>query len=528
MFTFDSRRLRSELALPEHTIKNSSLGQFRKQLSQSNQKIIVGTYQNGSKSSRRRLKFAAQSHPLQQRNRMGHRSLLSIKNSISVGHTGNNEGFQAFSTSRNCGEGNDAAYGPCFASSFSNLEVSQQTTLSNPAFPGIPFAVRISKLDAYNQLIATDSSSIVQTQSSSNCTISGNSVATLKGGQVVISVSVKPIFVVSPGMHAVESIPYIFIKGIDSQADSLSTMISITFPIEMSRAICPSGYVLVFEQSQSRSGPSAADVLGICSECRAGTYSVDPLVGINPQLPSCFNCPSRGICKGGSSVEISLGTWKIIGGIYRLVGCPAGHQLVNSINGIFSHDIQNCLACASNFYIADSNNSNFSCQRCPTGGVCDGSTLMSAVQGAVWTISPDKGVYVLLSCPSGYEILTATQESQQCLLCPASYYCPGGTTRKNSCPGETFAPPGSNSSSACFLASLVAVSVLLPITRDDFAAEENVFRAALAAAAGVAAEYVVITGVSSGRRRSTSSSIQVMSAMDSLSLALCFGVADMP
>ena len=419
--------------------------------------------------------------------------------------------FPAFPTNNNCGIENGAAYGPCFASSYTRLEVSQGPTASDPAYPGISFTLTVRKLDSYNQQIGTDSSSVIQAQCAANCSISGNAVATLRGGQAGISVTIRPSFVVSRSsrIQVLGCLPFIYLKGIDSQDDRLSTMVSNMFPLLMSTAVCPPGYILLLDRSQSGGEPGASTAAGSCSQCQPGTYSVDPLVGINPQVPSCFNCPASGSCKGGSAVQFSLGTWKVIDGIYRLVGCPVGNQLVNSINGIFAHDIQNCLRCASDSYVVDSNNSNYTCQKCPIGAKCDGSALTSAVQGAVWAIDLVQGVYVLMSCPSGYEILAPSQEGQQCSLCPASSYCLGGASRRNSCPGDTFAPPGSNSSGACFAASLVSVSLLLPLTSDEFAASAKAFQDAVAAAAEVAAEYVVISGVSSGHRRSISTEIQV-------------------
>jgi hypothetical protein len=326
----------------------------------------------------------------------------------------------------------------------------------------------------------------------------------------VISVFVKPLFSLisesSSGVQVLESQPYIYMKGIDTQANSLSTMVSEISPVMMSSDVCPLGYILVLDQSLSVSNQSA--VLGGCSQCQPGTYSVHPLAGLNALRPTCFNCPTGGSCKGGFRVEFLLGIWKIMGGMYRLVSCPAGNQLVNSVNGVFSHDIQSCLACALNTYILESNNSNMKCQVCPVGAVCNGSDLAGLIKGSVWVKNMDAGLYTLQSCPGGYEIQASTQEGQECQFCPSSYYCPGGSNPKRLCPGNAFSTPGANSSAACFSAVMVAVSVTLPLMRNEFAAEVAHFQSALAAAAGVASDYVVITGVSSTRRRSTGASIQ--------------------
>mmetsp|Transcript_17658 Transcript_17658/g.37268 ORF Transcript_17658/g.37268 Transcript_17658/m.37268 type:complete len:111 (-) Transcript_17658:796-1128(-) len=67
--------------------------------------------------------------------------------------------------------------------------------------------------------------------------------------------------------------------------------------------------------------------------------------------------------------------------MYKQVDCPRGHQLINSIGGVFFHDIQQCSACETNQYILSSNSSKYSCQACPTGAVCNGSALQGPVQG---------------------------------------------------------------------------------------------------------------------------------------------------
>jgi hypothetical protein len=77
-----------------------------------------------------------------------------------------------------------------------------------------------------------------------------------------------------------------------------------------------------------------------------------------------------------------------------------GHQFVNSTDGIhFSHAAQKCAPCAKIQYILNSNDPKFSCQNCPIGAVCDGSTLKGLVEGSVWEGNLEAGVYILKSCP---------------------------------------------------------------------------------------------------------------------------------
>ena len=71
--------------------------------------------------------------------------------------------------------------------------------------------------------------------------------------------------------------------------------------------------------------------------------------------------------QNGSFVpKVEQSVWEVSQGIYRLVSCPAGHQLVNSTGeGIFSQENQFCKACSLGQYIIDPNRDI--CQGCPKG-----------------------------------------------------------------------------------------------------------------------------------------------------------------
>jgi len=99
--------------------------------------------------------------------------------------------------------------------------------------------------------------------------------------------------------------------------------------------VCPPGYILALESADS-SGARR----GSCTRCGISQYSVSPLAGPTSGSPSCFNCPPSAECKGGDEITFSRGRWVIANGMYMLVGCPRGYQLVNSIGGVFSHDVQ--------------------------------------------------------------------------------------------------------------------------------------------------------------------------------------------
>ena len=72
----------------------------------------------------------------------------------------------------------------------------------------------------------------------------------------------------------------------------------------------------------------------------------------------------------GSFIPLVAGSsWEVSHGIYKLVGCPAGHQLINSSDGsskgIFSQESQFCKPCMPGQYIIDPKNGI--CQDCPDG-----------------------------------------------------------------------------------------------------------------------------------------------------------------
>jgi hypothetical protein len=201
------------------------------------------------------------------------------------------------------------------------------------------------------------------------------------------------------------------------------------------------------------------------------------------------------------------GTWLVSSGIYLLVGCPRGHALISSRDGVtFSQEAQHCSACGSNQYIVNTNSSLFSCQQCPAGAACDGSDLKASVQGSVWMISNLTGQYVLTSCPPGYELFNSaggvfSHAVQQCNICPAKFYCPGAASSRLPCPEGGFSPSGSTVIGACADVVLVEASISLPLSVTDFdSSRQRGFVTALALTCEVAVDHVSITSIQPSRR----------------------------
>ena len=414
-----------------------------------------------------------------------------------------------------CGVDNRAGYGDCIASAYSQLEVIRGFSV---VYAGLSFMVTVLKKDAYNQTISTDSSSVLETvavlgeslYSDDSVTLSGGYIANLKAGKATFSMQLKPTFTyldAATGTAVLKTHPTIVFVGNDEQTGQAMISTFVPVPIQSNLSVCPEGSILVLDQPSPGSQTSARP--GACSRCGPGTYSVDPLKGTSTSGPSCLDCLSSAKCLGGHDVNFTIGTWTVSGGMYRLEACPPGHQLINSIDGVFSHDVQTCQACPASDYILSTTLSNISCEHCPVGAVCDGNSLQSLVDGAEWVADLTMGVYLLVSCPPGYEMQTVTLDGQQCLVCPSGFFCVGSAEAASACPQGTYAPPGANASAACSAVVFVILVVTLPLTSVEFSGDQQAaFQEAVAAAAGVKPGYVSLS-VSSTSRRAAGASIQV-------------------
>mmetsp|Transcript_36833 Transcript_36833/g.97898 ORF Transcript_36833/g.97898 Transcript_36833/m.97898 type:complete len:701 (+) Transcript_36833:1172-3274(+) len=369
------------------------------------------------------------------------------------------------------------------------------------------FQLTVFKKDFYNQTIKTDSGSTAQALVLSLGddgfrlgVVTGDLVGVLAEGTVSLSIALKPAYDLvdtQRGVTDLQRMLVFFIYGTEiGTGGDLTSQIEVpTFATGFD--VCPRGYIFSLDGANGQIGRT-----GSCSLCAAKLYSVSPLAGTSFGNPSCLNCPPSAVCEGGSDIEFSRGRWEIINGIYVLVGCPAGYQLVNTISGLFSHDAQDCSKCSATQYIVDSNNSAYTCQNCPLGARCDGSTLTSLVPDAVWVADNATGRYLLKTCPPGYERQVTTLDSQQCVRCLPSYFCTGGIASKEICPTDTFAPLGSTTASACKSAVLVELVVGLPMPKDQFGDNETEdFLEAVATVAKVDQAYVYVVQVSASNRR---------------------------
>ena len=123
-----------------------------------------------------------------------------------------------------------------------------------------------------------------------------------------------------------------------------------------------------------------------------------------------------------------VGTWvqDDTSSLFKLVGCPAGHELVGSEGGDdVLEELQECKKCSSSQYVINPN--NHKCKTCPKGLACRGTAEYTPrVIGSTWVVD-DGGVLKLQTCPAGY-LKVAPEDlkysaDQECVVCDAGKEC---------------------------------------------------------------------------------------------------------
>ena len=273
-----------------------------------------------------------------------------------------------------CGVNNSALYGPCIASDFWSLQVSAL----GPVYSGVPFNFTVEKKDAYGSTILSDSSSLLQAipllanteETDARTSILGSAVGKMINGVASFLFAVKATFTKIDYVRQSASIftpIFLSFEGTDSTSGLTIKSGLVPLSVQQGVEMCPQGYVLLLDQQDEFNGSA------VCTLCKPGSYSLSPLAhmpGSTSETPSCLSCPAGCNCiQGGAEIQCSIGTWRDIEGIYRLMSCPAGFQLINSTagtsQGAFSSDLQQCRACLSGQYIVNPNTDI--CEDCPPG-----------------------------------------------------------------------------------------------------------------------------------------------------------------
>jgi hypothetical protein len=367
-----------------------------------------------------------------------------------------------------CDDTNTALYGKCIASDYKRLLYVLPS--SSTFWPGLTFEVTALKVDAYNQIILSDSMSHVDLLIYSGAShllqqnsfvLVGSTTAKLEKGTGKILVSIRPrLNLTLPTSDSFQFSVLLILQGIDADLHGSSGLMQsnhFSMSIRNRSQVCPSGYVLL-----------GAEETATCSICSAGKYSLDPTAPAPDSIsrqPECLNCPEGGICGGGASVSFFVGRWEIEASAYILKSCPNGYQLVNSTNGnsrgMFSHDRQHCKQCLPGQYIIDPN--IHECKMCPQGANCtDPSKPTFLVPQSEWI--SDGGVWVLVGCPPRFFLDTGPQ----CTLCPAGFYCIGRSYPPTPCGASQFSLSGASAQSSCKKAVFVIIVVDIPLLVFNF------------------------------------------------------------
>ena len=285
------------------------------------------------------------------------------------------------------------------------------------------------KKDRYGQTIKSDSVSSLQLYSTiqgSQEKINDNSVSfvgsifgRLTQGTAEFEIATVPTFSSvssAAGSTSMWRQPHVYASGTDAASNIV--MQSAVAPIHLAHGntpVCPSGFVLRLSAAVS----NGAGRPGSCTRCDPNTYSLNPLKG--PQTdPGCFSCPAGAErCDGGDHVIFKAGVWEVDNekGIYLLLGCPAGHKVVNtsSPDGQFSHDSQACQVCGKGEECRD--------ESCVTCSLCQPGKYKAAV-----------GTDPCVACPANtYREEPGASDLGMCLGCQAkssTMRLPGRSSRR--------------------------------------------------------------------------------------------------
>ena len=272
------------------------------------------------------------------------------------------------------GEMNSALYGPFIASDYKELEVSRMAEL---VYTGLPFNFTVTKKDAYGNTIRTDSSSVLEAKPSlahgiadPRTSVVGLAVSRLSEGVAWFQFAVETSFsIIEYDRQNTSLYAPIFLsltsEGIDAESGVKMESGLVPLNVQHGSSVCPGGFILVSDKSSEVSGPA------VCDLCKTNTYSISPLALLpGSSVPSCLQCPAGCQCTGGGTdIHCEIGSWKPVDGVYRVMSCPAGFQLINSTAGTsrgqFSSNQQQCKPCLPEQYII--NPDVDACQDCPPG-----------------------------------------------------------------------------------------------------------------------------------------------------------------
>ena len=242
------------------------------------------------------------------------------------------------------------------------------------------------------------------------------------------------------------------------------------------------------------------------SNCTAGTYR--NTTGAPPG--GCDICPAGGYCPVGVSAvtPTPAGTYISQTGRSSLqdaVQCPAGY--------FCGEGATHPTPCApGTFRSASSGTSQSFCSECPAGFYCPAhSVAPTACVAGTHRDTPGatQQVDCELCMPGTYSM--EENRTSVCPACPIASYCPTSTSISH-CPDHTTSTSGSYSVAACVcdagydcaMQKEIRATIRVNVTYSSFADDEGGVRtsfiAAVAAAANVTVDNVIINSISEARR----------------------------
>eukprot|EP00961_Rhodomonas_salina_P277380 3748372-Rhodomonas_salina.1 len=321
------------------------------------------------------------------------------------------------------GYGTDVATGPA------HMVVEQGR--ASPYVPGQSVLdVRVTLLDAHQQVIRASRVELDYLLMLLVCPVEGPcSQSSAVQPAAFLAYSSGPVEVLASQvlLQTCDSVANGVVLQLSLVREKLAAIQGLNQRVSVPCAPCQAGQTTVTTETEGK-------VLRTCTACSRSQYCVDPLKAEY----GCEACPRGALCASGEcllrhwprlnatceSGELLVGDWELDPepGRLRLVSCPARHELVTSVDGVFAPSVQQCRPCTALEYVVNPNEQG--CQPCPASCECDGEALSDPVAGAVWTANLQTGVYVLESCPPGYSLQALKSLSgsfvateQQCLPC---------------------------------------------------------------------------------------------------------------
>jgi hypothetical protein len=367
-------------------------------------------------------------------------------------------------------DNNNAAYGPCVATTYKRLKLSGLPTTDSPGFAGVIMELVVLKQDAYNQTVKSDSTSSLQVFSAKDgergvndgsISFLGSIFSVLEEGRTLFSIAVKPTFNVSEledrtCITALLRQPFLYIAGTDLATGATMQTDLLEVHLTTDNRPCRLGAVLVLD-SNTLPTPGACVQYspGACVQCPRGKYNVRALTGVClacPPSAECFNGapPLFGASKVAGVIELNrdAGEDAIKSAITAKVGVEFWQITVLSSQGQprrSARSIQFEL-------VADKTLMAALVQRIRGIGVSLGAIQAVgnlAAEGEVWVQVADR--YLLKSCAPGSQLINTTDtqpgvldvDEQKCRACGVTTYiidqmhgckkCPKGAGNPSNC-----------------------------------------------------------------------------------------------